>query len=264
MTRCFYAFILVCTTLAGVTATPQVAAAQAVAAAKVAPASIASAEFGKPFQHLFQDVVTDLRSLPSVDTATILSLGAIGAVIGHSVDRRVTRRMTGSTGLRTAFGAGEMLGSARGQAGGALAIYTIGRVTGSAKATHLGADLIRAQIVAQTMTAGVKMAIRRTRPDGTQYSFPSGHSSVAFATATVLQRNLGWKAGLPAYGAAAYVAVSRVQVKRHFLSDVAFGAAVGIVAGRTVTVGRGKATFALSPAATPGGAGINLTWTGKN
>ena len=107
------------------------------------------------------------------------------------------------------------------------------------------------------------MAVGRTRPDGTRFSFPSGHSATAFATATVLQRNLGWKVGIPAYGVAAYVATSRVQAKRHYLSDIAFGAAVGMVAGRTVTIGRGQSKFAVSPSVTPGGGAINFTWQGQ-
>ena len=75
-----------------------------------------------------------------------------------------------------------------------------------------------------------KQATRRSRPEGTGYSFPSGHTTVTFASATVLQRHFGWKVGLPAYAVASYVAASRVEMKRHYLSDVAFGAALGIVA----------------------------------
>ena len=73
-------------------------------------------------------------------------------------------------------------------------------------------------------------------------------------------RDLGWKVGLPAFGVATYVAASRIQEKRHFLSDVAFGAAIGIVAGRTVTIGRGETRFAVAPMATPGGGGVSFTW----
>jgi len=36
-----------------------------------------------------------------------------------------------------------------------------------------------------------------------------------------------------------------------------------MVAGRTVTIGRGEARFAVSPAAAPGGAGVNFTWVGR-
>src|SRR6185369_8804699 len=132
----------------------------------------------------------------------------------------------------------------------------VGRITHSPRAASLGADLFQAQILAQAMTQGIKMAAQRTRPDGTTLSFPSGHTSSAFASATVLQRHFGWKAGVPAYAVAAYVATSRLEDKRHYLSDVTFGAVLGIVAGRTVTVGRGDARFAIAPAATNGGGAV--------
>ena len=64
---------------------------------------------------------------------------------------------------------------------------------------------------------------------------------------------------MPAYSLAAYVAASRLQENRHFASDVIFGAAVGIVAGRTVTVGRGAARFTVAPMALSGGGGVTFT-----
>jgi len=82
--------------------------------------------------------------------------------------------------------------------------------------------------------------------------------------ATVVQEHFGWKGGVPAYALATYVAASRVQAKRHYLSDVAMGAAIGIVGGRSVTVGRGDARFALAPAAVPGGAAVQFNWLGKH
>ena len=91
---------------------------------------------------------------------------------------------------------------------------------------------------------------------------PSGHTTVTFASATVLERHFGWKVGLPAYAVAGYVGISRVQMRRHNLSDVAFGAALGIVAGRTVTIGRGR-SLELAPLATPSGAGVSFTWIGR-
>jgi membrane-associated phospholipid phosphatase len=123
--------------------------------------------------------------------------------------------------------------------------------------------MFRAQLIAQGVTQAIKLSVRRTRPDGTPYSFPSGHTSTSFATATVLQHEFGWKVGIPAYGLAAYVAASRVQAKRHYLSDVAFGAAIGIVAGRAVTVGHGSARFAVAPFATSRGGGVGFTLVGS-
>jgi membrane-associated phospholipid phosphatase len=67
------------------------------------------------------------------------------------------------------------------------------------------------------------------------YSMPSGHATVTFAAATVLQQHLGYKAGLPTYLIASYVAMSRLHDNVHYASDVIIGAATGIVIGRTVT-----------------------------
>ena len=101
--------------------------------------------------------------------------------------------------MRGAFGAGQTIGAATTQLAAAFATYSIGRMTGNPKVAVIGADLVRAQFVSQTMTQAIKLGAGRTRPDGTSLSFPSGHSASAFATAAVLQRHLGWKAGIPAY-----------------------------------------------------------------
>jgi membrane-associated phospholipid phosphatase len=213
---------------------------------------------------VFGEAIQDFRLLPSKDSLKWVGIGLAAAAIAHSMDAGVSRDLSSSATLDGVLARGQSLGGARVQIGSALATYAVGRMTGSRKIAHVGADLIQAQIMSQALTAAVKMTVRRTRPDGTQFSFPSGHSSVTFATATVLQRDLGWKAGIPAYGLATYVAASRIQDKRHFLSDVAFGAAIGIMAGRTVTIGRGDGRFAVSPAAAPGGGGVSFTWVGKH
>ena len=211
---------------------------------------------------MFKTTIDDFRRLPSQDTLTWLSIGGAIAAAGHTRDWDVTNGFSAS-GMRGTFEPGATIGGARAQFAGALATYTFGRVTGHGRVASVGSDLIRAQILAQTMTAGIKLSARRHRPDGDEFSFPSGHTSVTFATATVLQRNFGWKAGIPAYALASYVAASRVQMKRHFLSDVAFGAGIGIVAGRTVTVGRGRARFALAPTISPNQAGVSLVLLDK-
>jgi membrane-associated phospholipid phosphatase len=134
----------------------------------------------------------------------------------------------------------------------------VGRAFDAPRVSQLGGELIRAQIVSQSITQSVKFVTTRTRPDGTPLSLPSGHTASAFATATVLQSNFGWKVGAPAYAAAVWIGASRVQMKRHFVSDVVAGAAVGLVAGRSVTIGRGDFRFAVTPMAASGGAGVNF------
>jgi membrane-associated phospholipid phosphatase len=57
---------------------------------------------------------------------------------------------------------------------------------------------------------------------------------------------------------ATYVAASRLTENRHYLSDVLFGAGIGIVSGRAVTIRRGSERFALSPAVYHHGVSLSL------
>ena len=251
-----------CCSLALLIGTPAHLAAQTKATEASTPSSITTPS-PTPFTGVVTDAIGDFRNIPSWTNVAILAAGGIGAALARPADGNVSRTMSGSESLGSFFRIGETAGGARVQIAAALGTYAFGQISRQNRVAAIGADLIQAQILAQTMTASIKMSVGRTRPDGTQYSFPSGHSSVTFATATVLQRDLGWKVGIPAYALASYVAASRVQDRRHFLSDVTFGAAIGIVAGRTVTVGRGDAKFAVAPSATPGGGGISFTWLGS-
>ena len=215
------------------------------------------------FTDLFKQSAGDFRNLPSKNNLKLLGIGALVASLGAALDQPTSRSFSETRSLDAPFQPGQTMGGARVQLASALATYTIGHAIGNRKAAQVGGDLLRAQILSQAITAGVKLSVGRTRPDGTMYSFPSGHSSVTFASATVLQRNFGWKVGVPAYALASYVAASRIQEKRHFLSDVAFGAAIGVVSGRTVTIGRGESRFALAPMAAPGGGGVSFSWVGN-
>ena len=211
------------------------------------------------FASVFRSSAGDLRSLPTWANFSVLAGGLASAGAFLRSDESVSARLSTARWADGTFGASSLSGQFALHAAAGLAFYRIGRGAASPHLAVFGADLVRAQILAQGTTQALKVTIGRTRPDGTSHSFPSGHSSTMFATATVLQGHYGWKAGVPAYAAAAYVAAGRIQTRRHYLSDVAFGAALGVVAGRTVTIGRGRATFSMVPIATDEGAGIGLT-----
>lgn len=213
---------------------------------------------------VFSSTAGDFRRLPSRDTLTWLGIGAALSAVAHTADASVTSSLSGSSRLDGTLGAGATIGGLPVQLGGAFATYAFGRMANRPQVATIGADLVRAQLLSQAVTQAVKLSVGRARPDGGRFSFPSGHASITFASATVLQRHLGWKAGIPAYAVATYVAASRIQDNRHFLSDVALGAAIGIVAGRTVTLGRNHARFALGPMAVAGGGGVSLAWIGRD
>jgi membrane-associated phospholipid phosphatase len=96
-------------------------------------------------------------------------------------------------------------------------------------------DMLDAAIVDYACAAVLKAAVGREQPNGQDdKSFPSGHTSNAFAMATVAERHYGWKVGVPAYLVAGLMGASRLHQDKHWLSDVVAGATLGYIAGRTV------------------------------
>lgn len=73
---------------------------------------------------------------------------------------------------------------------------------------------------------------------GVNHSLPSGHTSNAFATATVFATLYKEKKWVPpvAYGLAALVGASRVYNNAHWASDVMAGAAVGFLSAKAMLV----------------------------
>jgi hypothetical protein len=214
-----------------------------------------------PFIYLFHNLVLDAKRLPSVETAVTLGAGGGLALALHPSDDTLTERATAG-GPRDFYRVGSTIGDGWAQVGFAVGTYATGLVAHKQSVTHFGSDLVRAQVINAVVTQGLKFSIRRERPHnpgGKSYSMPSGHASSAFATSAVVWRHFGWKAGLPASAVGAWVGAGRVQLGQHFLSDVVFGAAVGTMAGRTVTIGHGRRVVSVAPAAVPGGAAVAFT-----
>jgi len=178
-------------------------------------------------------IVHDVRRLGGRAPLVAIAAGGIATAAARPADARTLRSLGSSASADTVFDAGDIAGRGTVQFGAAGAVYLIGRATHSQGTARLGTSLLEAQAVEGIVTEGLKYGVRRTRPDGGHHSFPSGHSSSAFATAEILRRRYGWKAGLPAYVGAAYIAVSRVAERQHYLTDVVFGAAIGIAAAHT-------------------------------
>jgi hypothetical protein len=111
-------------------------------------------------------------------------------------------------------------------------------------ATQLFVDspngLMHARAIAFTSASHllIALAVQRGRPgERDDYlpfksSYPSGHTSSAFATATSLGYAYGWKAGLPAFFVATAIGAARVSENAHWTSDVVRGAALGIAWAR--------------------------------
>jgi membrane-associated phospholipid phosphatase len=88
----------------------------------------------------------------------------------------------------------------------------------------------------QLVTSGLKGVIHEQRPDHSDdNSFPSGHTSISFASAATLEKRYGWQVGIPAHVVAAFVGLARVEARKHYIHDVLVGAAIGETAGWLVT-----------------------------
>jgi hypothetical protein len=212
-------------------------------------------------QALFGDLVEDVKHLPALQNVYVAGVGGALALAAHPADRTFNARLLSHYDtVNTAFAPGKYIGDTPEQVAFSLGTYVYGRAFNQPKVSHLGMDLIQAQLLTELLVEPLKFATGRLRPDGSNHqSFPSGHSAVTFATATVIERHLGWRKSLLGYTIASYVAASRLHDNRHYLSDVIFGAAVGSIAGRTV-VHHPSDYWAFAPVSLPGG-GVALLVT---
>jgi len=96
-----------------------------------------------------------------------------------------------------------------------------------------------ALLVSTAVTSVLKVTVDSSRPDtGTKGSFPSGHTSAAFALATAQAAYHPEDAPYWYFGAA-LIGSSRVMLGRHRWSDVIGGAVIGYASGRLAVSGRG-------------------------
>lgn len=94
--------------------------------------------------------------------------------------------------------------------------------------------MLKTTFFAGLTTTLMKRIVNQKRPHGgDRLSFPSGHTTTAFAFASVvaLEHSKAW--GIAAYSMATIVGLSRMNDNAHYLHDVTFGATLGIIYGMT-------------------------------
>ena len=208
---------------------------------------------------LGHNLVDDLKHIPRRNSIYWLVAGAGATAAIHPADKRINEELTSWDSADAFFKPGHIIGSTPVQLGSSIATYIVGAVSDKPRVRHLGMDLLEAQLLSEGIVQGIKVIVRRERPDHSSgFSFPSGHATITMASATVLQQHLGWKAAVPTYAIATYVAMSRLHDNRHWASDVVAGATAGIIIGRSVTW-HGRNTWAMIPSVGPKQAAVYLT-----
>lgn len=127
----------------------------------------------------------------------------------------------------------------------AAAFYVFGRSKHNYRARETGVLGAEALIDSIIVASSLKAITQRTRPNGGQSrsdffdggsSFPSGHAIHAWTLATIIANEYHDHAAvqIAAYGIAGAVSVSRFTGRKHYLSDVLIGSALGYGIGRYV------------------------------
>ncbi|HET6795732.1 MAG TPA: phosphatase PAP2 family protein [Gemmatimonadales bacterium] len=144
-----------------------------------------------------------------------------------------------ASGLRH-FGQPEVYGTVT------LGLISAGLISGNDDITRAGGRLAATLVLAGVASTGFKWAAGRPRPNESsdvdgfvpfsgQDAMPSGHTTVAFALATALADDIHrtW-ATVGLYTIATGVGWSRLNDNKHWLSDVAMGAAVGLTSAKLI------------------------------
>jgi membrane-associated phospholipid phosphatase len=209
-----------------------------------------------------QDTINHKTPLLEGKDALLLGAYAIGAGLVAPIDRQIASRLQNpytqqNQYLKTAANGFRLLGDPGSLITGA-GLYLIGRADGQRRVEALGLHSVESILLASALGTGIKLTAGRQRPyadtanpynfqlwrglQGDKYrSFPSGHTTAAFAFASTLTResqfwwpHATWYIGTVFYGGATLIGVSRIYNNMHWASDVMAGAALGTLVGLKV------------------------------
>jgi len=214
----------------------------------------------------------------SYQAGAALGLTAVVYSFDAAIQRSAARNYS-KDGNRAAY-AGEALGDGLFLLPALAVVHLTGRAVDSEYARNVGKYGLQGVIAASALTNVIKMLAHRHRPytgdsratwdgsslstDADDLSFPSGHTTAAFAAATAVAMELDhirWVAPV-AYGLAAAAGASRVYQHKHWGSDVVLGAAIGHFTTRALIRynRRTSGTHTFLPELQTGPTDVRLTW----
>lgn len=208
------------------------------------------------------DTIHHKTPLLTPKDAAMAAAFAVATVAVAPLDRYFATRLQDSSvqsnrRLHAAATGFRILGSQGSLIAGA-GLYLIGRASKKTRTADLGLHSVEAMVTADLVSTGMKVLFGRARPfvdvsnshdfqlfrgmkDDKYRSFPSGHSTNAFAFASTVSRETEmwwprsrWYIGTVMYGGATLVGLSRMYNNQHWASDIIGGAAVGTIVGLKV------------------------------
>lgn len=162
----------------------------------------------------------------------------------------------------------------------AVGLYAGGAAFGAPEVKATGTDAMIAIAIAELgLVVPLKVLAGRSRPysnEGTHafhpfaggVSFPSGHTTVSFALASVIAEHAdNVFVSVASYGLAGLVGLARMEQRSHFLSDVVAGGLIGTFVGKVVVAhnqtlrfaARSRLVVTVTPALMAGGCGVTFS-----
>ena len=189
-----------------------------------------------------------LRVKKSLVTVSILSTGFIGFLITDEKIQPCFEKDKWSQ-FDGVFSVTKYLGDGRVTLTVFSLYYLYGKIFNDRKARHIFYKGVESFIIAGLLCSGLKVIFGRARPylnkgaydfslldfRNSRMSLPSGHATVAFSFASVIDsntHNLLLKMGV--YSAAGFCALSRVYNNCHWASDIFLGSLLGFYIGKYV------------------------------
>jgi len=241
---------------------PELLAAQAGGQAEAATAESESKAAGEERSYelngaYFKDMLYDagyiLTSPLSWDTGdwvtASLVLGGTGTLLAFDDDIQEWVQDRRGGGTDTAADIGEPFGNGLYVVPALGVFYGWGHFMDNERARRVGLLGIESYLISGAISLTLKAVTGRHRPsegDGAHewdpfqfngnMSFPSGHTTTAFAVATVVATEYDENplVATLAYGLATLTAYSRMNDNKHFASDVFLGGAIGYFTAKTV------------------------------
>lgn len=155
-----------------------------------------------------------------------------GIILGEIFLQKIEKSFQKSVVSKKPLGESSKYGDLVGQ-GLLNALYFVGmEIKGQ---SHLAGLMLRTTLTSGLTTNILKYSIREKRPDSNaKNSFPSGHTTTAFAFASTVGFEHGITYGIPAYAVATFAGFSRINDNKHYFFDVVAGALVGTMYGVSI------------------------------
>ncbi len=182
------------------------------------------------------------------DDLVLLGISLAGVGIASRLDPAVDSHLRGHH--NAILDAADCYGDLRFGQALTTAVYTGGLLSGYDDIRQTGRLLFKTLLYAGLLTSALKTAIGRARPysdrgpfffepfeaEDDRLSFPSGHTTVAFAISTVLAKQFDNSLlSVVLYTVAGLTGISRIVRGQHWLSDVLASAVLAYGTGRFVT-----------------------------